>query len=472
MANTATQPDDNTQLRRAVTSSFFGSVIEYYDFLLYATAAAVVFSKVFFTDLDPLAGTVASFGTFAAGYLARPLGGIVFGHYGDRLGRKRMLVLTMTLMGVVSFLIGVLPTYEQVGSWAAVMLVLLRVLQGVAVGGEWGGAVLMSAEHARTRRGLWASFTNAGAPFGMVLSTAALTGTGAVVGEEAFLAWGWRIPFLLSILLLAVGLFVRMRVEETPVFAAAHREQPAAGSRLPLLDLLKRHPRNLLLAVGVGLAAFIAQGTLTTFLIAHGVQTGHDRQTVLNALTLSSALAVIGIIGWSALSDRVGRRPVVLVGAAAMAVFSFVLFPMVDAGSALLLTAALVLGQSVIHPMMYGPLAALYAEMFSTRNRYTGASLGYQLSGMGAGLAPLLFAEIQRAAGGGATLVVSLVIAGFCVLTMVSILLLGETSRQSLSEEPEAPAGPPLPLAPLKGHSPPRFAGGTAAKSGQEPGSR
>ncbi|HWM39547.1 MAG TPA: MFS transporter [Streptomyces sp.] len=447
MANTATPPPDNTQLRRAVTSSFLGSVIEYYDFLLYATAAAVVFSKVFFTDLDPLAGTVASFGTFAAGYLARPLGGIVFGHFGDRLGRKRMLVMTMTLMGAVSFLIGVLPTYEQVGSWAAVLLVLLRVLQGVAVGGEWGGAVLMSAEHARTRRGLWASFTNAGAPCGMVLSTAALTGTGALVGEEAFLAWGWRVPFLLSILLLAVGLFVRLRVEETPVFAAARRK-PSGESRIPLLDLLQRHPRNLLLAVGVGLAAFIAQGTLTTFLIAHGVQTGHDRQTVLNALTLSSALAVIGIIGWSALSDRLGRRPVVLAGSVAMAVFSFVLFPMVDAGSAALLTMALVLGQSVIHPMMYGPLAALYTEMFSTRSRYTGASLGYQLSGMGAGLAPLLFAEIQRATGGSATFVISLVIAGFCVLTFVSILLLGETSRQDLSDEPAPSPGRPGDTAP------------------------
>ncbi|SCK25323.1 MFS transporter [Streptomyces sp. WMMB 322] len=438
MAGTAassTPSPRNVQLRRAVTSSFIGSVIEYYDFLLYATASAVVFSRVFFTDLDPLAGTVASLGTFAAGYLARPLGGVVFGHFGDRLGRKRMLVMTMTLMGTVSFLIGVLPTYEQIGSWAAVMLVLLRVLQGVAVGGEWGGAVLMSAEHATSRRGLWASFTNAGAPFGMVLSTAALTGTGAVVGEEAFLAWGWRVPFLLSVVLLAVGLFVRLRVEETPVFAAA---RTGSGGKLPLLDVLRRHPRNLLLAVAVGLAAFVAQGTLTTFLIAHGVQAGHERQTVLNALTLSSALAVPAIVGWSALSDRVGRRPVVLAGAVAMGGFAFVLFPMADAGSALLLTVALVLGQSVIHPMMYGPLAALCAELFSTRSRYTGASLGYQLAGLGAGLAPLLFAEIQRATGGSGTLTISVVVAGFCALTVVSILMLGETRDRDLTEKPEA----------------------------------
>ncbi|WP_206322643.1 MFS transporter [Streptomyces sp. HNM0575] len=325
----------------------------------------------------------------------------------------------------------------------------------------------MSAEHARSRRGLWASFTNAGAPFGMVLSTAALTGTGAAVGEEAFLAWGWRVPFLLSVVLLAVGLFVRLRVQETPVFAAARAGSGAGrgteggegaeagkaaeagegreageiradgadgadGARLPLLDVLRHHPRSLLLAVAVGLAAFVAQGTLTTYLIAHGVQAGHPRQTVLNALTLSSALAVPGIIGFSALSDRLGRRPVVLAGAVAMGVFAFALFPMTDAGSPLLLTVALVLGQSVFHPMMYGPLAALYAELFSTRSRYTGASLGYQLAGLGAGLAPLLFAEIQRASGGGATLSVSSVVAGFCALTVVSVLLLGETRDTDL----------------------------------------
>ncbi|PGH47152.1 MFS transporter [Streptomyces sp. Ru87] len=468
MANTA-PPGDSTQLHRAVASSFIGSVIEYYDFLLYATASAVVFSKVFFTDLDPLAGTVASLGTFAAGYVARPLGGILFGHFGDRLGRKRMLVMTMTMMGVVSFLIGVLPTYDQVGSWAAVMLVLLRVLQGVAVGGEWGGAVLMSAEHATSRRGFWSAFTNAGAPFGMVLSTGALTGTAAAVGEDAFLAWGWRIPFLLSLVLLGVGLFVRLRVAETPVFTAAAgppgtapaageavppgapgapggpaapgkpgRRQTPGGTGLPLLDVLRHHPRNLLLAIGVGLSAFVAQGTLTTFVIAYGVQTGYPRQTVLNALTLSSALAVLGIVGWSALSDRVGRRPVFLAGAVTMAVFSFTLFPLIDTGDAALLTLTLVLGQAVIHPMMYGPLAALCTELFSTRSRYTGASLGYQIAGLGAGFAPLLFAEIQRASGGGtaATTSVSLVITAFCVLTVVCVLLLRETSGQDLTAEP------------------------------------
>lgn len=442
MSNSSVEPTpgpsgtrhDPVQLRRAVTSSFIGSVIEYYDFLLYATASAVVFDRVFFSNLPQLVATVASFLTLATGYLGRPLGGIIFGHFGDRLGRKRMLILTMTLMGVASTLIGLLPTYAQVGVIAPIALVLLRVLQGIAVGGEWGGAVLISAEHAPRRRGLWASFTNAGAPFGMVVSTAVLTATSAAVGNEAFLAWGWRIPFLLSIVLLGIGLFIRLRVAETPVFNAAAEAAGGRPSRAPLVEVLRNHPRPLLLGIGVGLSAFFAQGTLTTFLIAYGVGVGFERQTVLNALTLSSALAVIAIIGWSAFSDRVGRRPVVISGAVVMGVFAFALFPLVDSGSAVLLTLAVVLGQAVIHPMMYGPLAALYSELFSTRNRYTGASLGYQIAGIGAGIAPLICAEVQRVTGGGGTLLISAIIAAFCLLTVVCTVALAETSRRDLAD--------------------------------------
>ncbi|MFC5138666.1 MFS transporter [Actinomycetospora rhizophila] len=421
-------PRSRTQLRRAVLSSYLGSVIEYYDFLLYATASAVVFAKVFFSTLDPLVGTVASFGTLATGYLARPLGGVLFGHFGDRVGRKKMLVVTMTLMGVVSVLIGVLPTYAQIGVWAPVLLVLLRVLQGVAVGGEWGGAVLMSAEHATSRRGLWASFTNAGAPSGMVLSTAALAGAAAVAGEDGFLTWGWRIPFLLSAVLLAVGLFVRARVEETPVFARS-----TGPSTPPLLEVLRRHPRNLVLSIGIGFGAFVAQGVLTTFVIAYAVQAGFARQTVLNALTVSSVAAILGIIGFAALSDRVGRRPVVLVGALAMTVWAFLLFPLVDSGSTALLVLAVVVGQGIVHAAMYGPLAALYTELFSTRARYTGASLGYQVAGIGAGLGPVVFASVLQ--GTGSALLVSVVIAACCLLTAGCILATGETSRRGLDDD-------------------------------------
>jgi MFS family permease len=424
-----------TQLRRAVLSSYLGSVIEYYDFLLYATASAVVFSKVFFSNLDPLVATVASFGTLATGYFARPLGGIVFGHFGDRIGRKKMLVLSMVLMGVGSTLIGVLPTYAQIGVWAPILLVLLRVVQGIAVGGEWGGAVLMSAEHASSRRGLWASFTNAGAPSGVVLSTLVLAASAALTGEEGFLAWGWRIPFLLSIVLLAVGLFVRSRVAETPVFAEAAATKPATP---PLFDVLRNHPRNLLLSIGVGFGAFVAQGTITTFLISYAVQAGFARQTVLNALTLSSFVAIFGIIGFSALSDRVGRRPIVLAGAAAMAVYAFALFPMVDSGSAVLLTIAIVLGQGVLHTAWYGPLAALYTELFSTGSRYTGASLGYQIAGLGGGIAPLVFASVLAAGGGTTT--ISIIIAAGCVLCIGCVLVLRETATTDLTANPETAA--------------------------------
>jgi MFS family permease len=289
----------------------------------------------------------------------------------------------------------------------------------------------MSAEHATSRRGLWAGFTNAGAPSGMVLSTIALTATSAIVGEQAFLSWGWRIPFLLSILLLAVGLFVRLKVEETPAFKAAQSDA-APRKRLPVVEVLRNHPRNLLLGIGVGLAAFVAQSTLTTFVLSYAVRAGHARQDVLNALTISSACAIVGILGFSAASDRFGRRPIVLIGALSMAVWAFVLFPMVDSRNGVLLLVALVVGQSVIHAMMYGPLAALYSEMFSTENRYTGASLGYQMAGLGAGLAPLLFAEIQRGTGSASTLVISATIAGFCLVAVACVLALKETSKQDL----------------------------------------
>lgn len=417
-----------TQMGRIVASSFTGSLIEYYDFLLYSTASAVVFNEVFFSNLDPVTGTIASFGTFAAGYLARPLGGVVFGHFGDRLGRKKMLVLTMLIMGVVSFLIGCLSTYGQIGAAAPVLLVLLRVIQGVAIGGEWGGAVLITAEHATSRRGLWASFTNAGAPAGMVLSTAVMALMATVTTPEQFTAWGWRVPFLLSIVLLAVGLWIRLSVTESPAFEAMKEKK--AEARTPLLDVLRNHPRTLLLAVGIGLGAFVVQGTLTTFLISYALGAGFERPTVLNALTVSSAGAVIGIIGWSALTDRVGRRPVVLTAAVATAVFAYLLFPMLDSGSVALLVLAVVLGQSVIHAAFYGPLAALMSEVFKTSSRYTGASLGYQLAGMGAGLSPLLFASLQKA--GASTVMLSTVIAAFCLLSVFSLVRLGETSDREL----------------------------------------
>jgi len=429
-------PHSPTQLRRAVLSSYLGSVIEYYDFMLYATASAVVFSQVFFSQLDPLTGTVASFGTLATGYIARPIGGIVFGHFGDRLGRKKMLIITMVLMGVASILIGLLPGYDSIGVWAPVLLVFMRIVQGFAVGGEWAGAVLLSAEHATARRGLWASFTSAGAPSGLVLSTLVLTGAAAITSPEQFLAWGWRIPFLLSAVLLVVGLIVRATVEETPVFRAAAVKDTGPA---PLVQVLRRHPRKVALAVGIGFSAFVAQSTITTFVVSYAVQQGFTRPTVLNALTIASAVSIVAILAFSALSDHIGRRPVIIGGAALMGAFVFVLFPLIGSHDPGLLLLAFVIPMAIFHPAMYGPLGALYSELFDTRTRYTGASLAYQIAGTGAGLAPLLFAGLFSGPGGTNTTAIAAIIAACCVVTIGCVLATAETSETDLADH-AAPA--------------------------------
>lgn len=440
MPHTASRADRDhrTQLRRVVLSSYLGTTIEFYDFLLYGTVAALVFNKLFFTSLDPLAGTIASFGTFAVGYVARPVGGIVCGHFGDRIGRKSMLLATMSLMGVASFLIGLLPTYDRIGIWAPALLVTLRLLQGIAVGGEWGGAALMTAEHAGSgHRGLLASFTQMGAPTGMLLSTGVLTAF-STLPEDQFLSWGWRMPFLFSVVLLGVGLFVRLKVSESPLFTALKRSDTVP--RQPLIEVLRRHPRNLVLASSVGFGAFVAQSLLTTFVIAYAAQTGYERSTVLVSLTISSALAVVGLPVFAALSDRIGRRPVVLGGAVAMALAAFPIFALINTGSPLLLTLAVVLGQSVLHAAMYGPMAALFVEMFGTRTRYTGASLGYQLAAvLGAGFAPLIAGSLLSAAGGTSTALVSLFLMASCVVSAVAVWLVTETRGQDLAPVDAAP---------------------------------
>lgn len=422
-----------TMLKRAAASAYLGSVIEYYDFFLYSVCAALVFKDVFFSNLPPLVGTLASLATFATGYLARPLGGIVFGHFGDKLGRKRMLVISMFTIGIASTLIGVLPTYDQAGIVAPLLLILIRVVQGIAIGGEWGGATLMSAEHSTTNRGFWASFTSAGAPSGQLVSAAVVAGTLSVMGVEQFVAWGWRLPFLASIILLVVGVVVRAAVDESPEFLRAkERTRPTS---IPILATLRKQPVTLLLSIGVGLSAFMFQGLLTTYSVAYGVQIGVNQQTILNALTFSSFFAIFGIILWSRLSDAVGRRPLVISGAILIAAWSFALFPLIDTKNGVLITIGMIIGQGVIHPMIYGPLAGFYTELFDTEHRYTGASLGYQFAGLGAGISPVLFAAIMNANGGSTTVPLSLVIAAVAVVSILCILRLGETKSRVLSEQ-------------------------------------
>jgi MFS transporter, MHS family, shikimate and dehydroshikimate transport protein len=434
-------PTDTRQLRRVALSGLLGTAVEFYDFLVYGTVAALVFGDLFFPRADPAVGTIAAFGTFAAGYVARPLGGIVFGHFGDRIGRKSMMLLTMALMGCGSFLIGVLPTYDAIGVWAPVLLVALRVVQGLAIGGEWGGATLMVVEHAErtqgSRRGLWSSFTQLGAPVGSVMSAGVVTLVSALPDDE-FRAWGWRVPFLLSIVLLAVGLFVRLKVAESPLFAQVRREPL---DRPPVVEVLRR-PKPVLLAACVGIGAFTAQSLLTGFMISYAVDEGYARPQVLTAVTVASCVALVVLPAASALSDRVGRRPVVLAGAMASAALAFPVLALVDSGSPALLILALALGHGVAQSTMYGPLGALLSEMFGTRVRYTGASLGYQAATLlGAGFSPLIASSLLASSGGGST-PVSLLLCGGAAITALTVWRLRETHTDTLDAAASSATAP------------------------------
>ncbi|MDH6452037.1 MULTISPECIES: MFS transporter [unclassified Streptomyces] len=440
MSPSPTASERSRQLRRVALSGLLGTAVEFYDFLVYGTVAALVFGELFFPGADPAVGTIAAFGTFAAGYVARPIGGIVFGHFGDRLGRKNMLLLTMGLMGGASFLIGLLPTYDTIGVWAPVLLITLRVLQGIAIGGEWGGATLMVVEHAGDkRRGLWSSFTQMGAPLGSLIS-AAVVAMVSTLPKDQFAAWGWRVPFLLSVLLLGVGLFVRLQVVESPLFAEVKKDR--AESRLPILDVLRR-PRPVLLACCVGIGAFTAQSLLTSYLIAYATGIGYPRPQVLTALTVSAAVALVVLPCASALSDRIGRRPVVLTGAILSAATAFPVLALVDSKSSGALILAVVIGHGISQSLMYGPLGALFSEMFGTRVRYTGASLGYQGATLvGAGFSPMIAGSLVASSGNGTP--VALLLCGGSLITALTVWFVRETSRTSLGEEsaPELPTTP------------------------------
>ncbi|MQA84507.1 MAG: MFS transporter [Streptosporangiales bacterium] len=390
----------SSSMRQVVAASFIGTAIEWYDFFLYGTAAALVFSKLFFPNFSELAGTLAAFATFAAGFLARPLGGIVFGHFGDRIGRKSMLVVTLLVMGVATFLIGLLPTYATIGVAAPTLLVLMRLLQGFAVGGEWGGAVLMTVEHSpKARRGFYGSWPQSGAPCGLVLATGAFAAFSALPDEQ-FLAWGWRVPFLLSAVLVAVGLFVRLRLLETPDFAQVKEAREEA--RLPLVEAIKGHPKNVLLAFGACMAPFLNFYLLAVFVLTYATSNlGIEEGTALVVVAVASAIEVVAIPGYAALSDRLGRRAVFIGGAVAFGLFAYPFFLVTAGGSVAAFAAMTILGLSIIHPAMYGPLAALFAEMFSARVRYSAASLGYQIGGvLGGGFAPFILTSLLAAAGG------------------------------------------------------------------------
>jgi MHS family shikimate/dehydroshikimate transporter-like MFS transporter len=415
-------------IRIVALASLIGTTIEWYDFFLYGTAAALVFNRLYFPTFDPHTGTLAAFGTYAVGFVARPIGGIIIGHYGDRIGRKSMLILTLIIMGVATFGIGLLPTYAQIGPWAAVALVVLRLAQGFGVGGEWGGAVLMAVEHAPPgQRGFYGSWPQIGVPAGLLLSTAVFA-LFARLPEEQFLTWGWRVPFLLSILLVGVGLIIRVRILETPAFARV--KEAGTEARRPIVELLRTHRKEVLLAMGARFAENGAFYIYTVFVLVYGTQrVGIDRQTVLNGVLIAAACALVAIPLWGALSDRLGRRPVYLFGACVTALFAYPLFWMLDTGSTPLVWLALVVALVFAHSPMYGPQAAFLSELFGTRVRYSGASLGSQLSSVVAGGLSPFIATALLPYGRGA--LASYLIA-MALVTIVAVLIASETRHQTI----------------------------------------
>jgi MFS family permease len=417
-------------LRRVVAASMAGTVVEWYEFFLYGTAATLVFSKVFFapstSDLDAI---LAAFVTYAVGFIARPLGGVVFGHFGDKYGRKKLLQFSLLLVGASTFLMGCLPTFGQIGYWAPALLVVLRFIQGFAVGGEWGGAVLLVAEHSPIEeRGFWASWPQAGVPAGNLLATVVLLVLTGTLSDAAFLSWGWRVAFWLSAVVVLIGYYIRTKVADAPIFVAAQREaERIKATSFSVIEVLKRYPRGVFTAMGLRFGENIMYYLVVTFSITYlKVQVGADTSSILWYLLFAHAVhcVVIPLVG--KLADRYGRRPVYFVGAALGATWGFFAFPMMNSGNYVVVTAAVTLGL-VIHAFMYAPQPAIMAEMFPTRMRYSGVSLGYQVTSIVAGsLAPIIAVKLLDVYGSSVPIAIYLALA--CAVTLIAVVFTRETN--------------------------------------------
>jgi metabolite-proton symporter len=417
-------------MRRVIVASLIGTSLEWYDFFLYGSAAALVFGKLFFPQFESLTGTLLAFTTYAVGFVARPLGGIVFGHFGDRAGRRNVLVATLVLMGAATVAIGLVPSYASIGVTAPILLVVLRFLQGLGLGGEWGGAVIMSVEHGgEHRRGLNASWPQVGVPAGNLLAAGVLWILNGTLSEAAFLSWGWRIAFLLSGVLVIVGLWIRLSISESPLFAEV--EESGAKARMPLIEVLRRHPRGLLVAMAARIGTDVAFYTFSLYVLTYITGTlGLPRSVGLAAVLIGSAFQLALIPAFGALSDRVGRRPVYAVGAAGAAVWAFAFFPLLDTQNRVVIVLATVVALAT-HAAMYGPQAAFIVEMFSTRLRYSGASMGYQIAGiLGGALAPLISIKLVQVTG--SAFAVSAYVLVALLITLVALWFAPETSKTDL----------------------------------------
>ncbi|GAA2207353.1 MFS transporter [Nonomuraea monospora] len=422
------------QSRRVALATLIGTTVEWYDFFIYGTSAALVLNKLFFPEFSPTAGTLLAFATFATGWLARPIGGVLAGHFGDRLSRKTMLVVTVIGMGVATMLIGLLPTYASIGVAAPALLVTLRVLQGLAVGGEYGGAVVMAVEHARDgRRGLAASWPQMGVTAGLVLGTAVFYAFFTGMSEDAFQSWGWRVPFLLSFVLVLVGLVIRMRIVESPAFQDA--KQAHTVVRMPLAEVIRRHPGRVVLLIAAHIAPNTYFYTFATFILTYATTTlGYSTSTVLIAVSVAALIETGTLPAFAHLSDRLGRRPVYIGGLVFLAVCTFPFFWLIDGGSTPLLFAGIAVCMAVGHSAVYGTQASFFSELFPTSVRYTGLSLGYQVAGaLFGGPLPLIATALVTSGDGRPWF-----FAGYMVLTAVisavAAYLAPETSRLRFTE--------------------------------------
>jgi MFS family permease len=427
------EAERSAQLRRAVIASTVGTTIEWYDFFLYGTAAGLVFGKLYFPNQEPLAATLSAFGTYFIGFAARPIGAAIFGHYGDRIGRKATLIATLILMGVATFLIAFVPTYESIGIWGAVALTVLRAIQGVGVGGEWGGSVLLAMEWSRThgQRGLVSSWPQFGVPAGLFLANLAVFAFSALSGDQ-FLVWGWRIPFALSIILIAIGLWIRLGILETPVFQRlldANKIEKA-----PIIEVIKKQPREIILSALLRMSQQAPFYIFTAFIFAYAVGTLQmPRNLILSAVLAAAAVSLFSIPIFGHVSDRIGRRRLYLIGAALTGLYGFAFFAMVDTAIPALVFIAIVLSL-VPHDMQYGPQGALIAEAFTPRLRYSGSSLGYQFASIIAGgPAPLIATALLAAYHSG--FAVAVYIAICCVIGFVSAALMPDFTGKDISAE-------------------------------------
>src|ERR687896_130441 len=432
-----------TSINQVALSGLVGATVEWYDFFLYGTAAALVFGQLFFPSSDPLVGTIAAFGSFAFGYLSRPVGAVVFGHYGDKIGRKAILVLTLLIMGIATFLIGLLPTYDTIGILAPILLVVLRICQGIGVGGEWGGAALMVVEHAPDdRRGFYGSWPQMGSSAGNLLAAGSFAAVSSLP-EEQFLTWGWRIPFLLSAILIAVGLFIRLKISETPAFQ--QMKEAGTEARTPLVDAVRTYPKSILLVIGMRVSENACGYIFSVFVLSYVTQqVGLSSSVAYAGIMIAAAVQFFISPVYGALSDRVGRRPVYMFGAGFLVLLAFPFFWLLDTGVATLIWLAIVLVFAVGNGAMFATQPAFFSELFGTNVRYSGVSLGYQVSAVFAGgLAPFIATALL--AWADSYWPVALYIMAVSLISFVSVYLATETFRGALTEElarePEAEAG-------------------------------